>query len=132
MPKLPKLPKPLERNLEAIDKVPLLERKREIVAGMAKERQKGGQGGVLLVENLPQATDKTRDSIAAEIVAGQAKERQGERTDICQKSDNSEPLDTKREIAKAAEIVAGMAKERQGEGESISRWWRSEIGLSDF
>ena len=55
------------RNLEAIDKVPLLERKREILAGMAKERQKGGQGGVLLVENLPQATDKTRDSIAAEI-----------------------------------------------------------------
>ena len=37
------------------------------MAGMAKERQKGGQGGVLLVENLPQATDKTRDSIAAEI-----------------------------------------------------------------
>ena len=44
--------------------VPLI---REIVAAMAKERQKGGQGGVLLVENLPQATDKTRDSIAAEI-----------------------------------------------------------------
>jgi ParB family chromosome partitioning protein len=55
------------RNLENIDKVPLLERKREILAGQAKERQKGGQGGVLLVENLPQANDKTRDAVAAEI-----------------------------------------------------------------
>jgi hypothetical protein len=49
------------------EEVPLLERKREIVAGQAKERQKGGQGGVLLVENLPQANDKTRDAVAAEI-----------------------------------------------------------------
>jgi ParB family chromosome partitioning protein len=55
------------RNLESIDKVPLLERRREIVATQAKERQKGGQGGVLLVENLPQANDKTRDAVAAEI-----------------------------------------------------------------
>ena len=28
-----------------------------IVAGQAKERQKGGQGGVLLVENLPPQTN---------------------------------------------------------------------------
>ena len=68
MPKLPKLPKPLERNLEAIDKVPLLERKREILAGQAKERQ--GERTDLradIVENLPRCSDKTRDSIAAEI-----------------------------------------------------------------
>ena len=56
------------RNLEAIDKVPLLERKREILAGMAKERQ--GERTDLradIVENLPRCSDKTRDSIAAEI-----------------------------------------------------------------
>ena len=78
MPKLPKLPKPLERNLEAIDKVPLLERRREIVAGMAKERMEKGRpkAGEPQV-NLPEDAKETRDSIAAEIVAGQAKERQG-------------------------------------------------------
>ena len=56
------------RNLQAIDKVPLLERKREILAGMAKERQ--GERTDLradIVENLPRCSDKTRDSIAAEI-----------------------------------------------------------------
>ena len=51
---------------------------------MAKERKAHGMTapGKTLVENLPPASDKTRDSIAAEIVAGQAKERQGERTDL--------------------------------------------------
>ena len=55
------------RNLEAIDKVPLLERKREILAGMAKERMEEGRNQHSPEVNLPQATDKTRDSIAAEI-----------------------------------------------------------------
>jgi ParB family chromosome partitioning protein len=55
------------RNLENIDKVPLLERKREILAREAKERQKGGQGGVLLKGNLPEAKEQTRDALAAEI-----------------------------------------------------------------
>lgn len=54
------------RNLEAIDKVPLLERKREILAGMAKDRQVRKPADSV-VENLPPQTDKTRDSIAAEI-----------------------------------------------------------------
>ena len=54
------------RNLEAIDKVPLLERKREILAGQAKERQVRKPADSV-VENLPPQTDKTRDSIAAEI-----------------------------------------------------------------
>jgi len=55
------------RNLAVIDKIPLLERKREIVAKQAKERQKGGQGGVLLKGNLPEAKEQTRDTLAAEI-----------------------------------------------------------------
>ena len=48
---------------------PLLERRREIVAGQAKERKAHGMTapGKTLVENLPPASDKTRDSIAAEI-----------------------------------------------------------------
>jgi ParB family chromosome partitioning protein len=55
------------RNLENIDKVPLLERKREILAGMAKERMESGRNQHSPVENLPQAADKTRDAVAAEI-----------------------------------------------------------------
>ena len=56
------------RNLEAIDKVPLLERKREILAGMAKERFGGRHKNESTVESLPQLDEgKTRDSIAAEI-----------------------------------------------------------------
>jgi len=58
------------RNLENIDKVPLLERKREILAGQAKERMlatlKHGDESPA-VENLPQREDKTRDAVAAEI-----------------------------------------------------------------
>jgi hypothetical protein len=58
------------RNLENIDKVPLLERKREILAGMAKGRMlatlKHGDESPA-VENLPQREDKTRDAVAAEI-----------------------------------------------------------------
>ena len=58
------------RNLEAIDKVPLLERKREILAGMAKERMlstlKQGDESPAKV-NLPERAVETRDSIAAEI-----------------------------------------------------------------
>ena len=55
------------RNLEAIDKVPLLERKREILAGMAKERMQEGRNQHSPSVNLPEATKETRDSIAAEI-----------------------------------------------------------------
>jgi ParB family chromosome partitioning protein len=54
------------RNLENIDKVPLLERKREILAGQAKERQIRKPADSV-VENLPPQTDKTRDAVAAEI-----------------------------------------------------------------
>jgi ParB family chromosome partitioning protein len=55
------------RNLAAIDKVPLLERKREIVARQAKERQIRKPADSV-VENLPQQNpDKTRDTLAAEI-----------------------------------------------------------------
>lgn len=56
------------RNLEAIDKVPLLERKREILAGQAKERM---QAGVSKLDdpkvNLPDGITQTRDAVAAEI-----------------------------------------------------------------
>jgi ParB family chromosome partitioning protein len=55
------------RNLENIDKVPLLERKREILAGQAKERMESGRNQHSPVENLPEASDKTRDAVAAEI-----------------------------------------------------------------
>ena len=57
------------RNMENIDKVPLLERKREILAEQAKVRMATSTGGnePQLVENLPQAGDKTRDAVAAEI-----------------------------------------------------------------
>jgi ParB family chromosome partitioning protein len=54
------------RNLENIDKVPLLERKREILAGQAKGRQIRKPADSV-VENLPPQTDKTRDAVAAEI-----------------------------------------------------------------
>jgi ParB family chromosome partitioning protein len=56
------------RNLENIDKVPLLERKREILAGQAKERKAHGMTapGKTLPENLPAASE-TRDAVAAEI-----------------------------------------------------------------
>jgi hypothetical protein len=48
------------------DPVPLLERRREIVATQAKERQIRKPADSV-VENLPQQTDKTRDAVAAEI-----------------------------------------------------------------
>ena len=53
---------------EADDKVPLLERKREIVAGQAKERQ-GERNDVRsdIPVNLPGSSTETRDSIAAVI-----------------------------------------------------------------
>jgi len=40
---------------------------KRIYAEEAKARQRGGQGGVLLVANLPQATAKTRDKVAAAV-----------------------------------------------------------------
>ena len=57
-------------KVENIDKVPLLERKREIVTAQARERQAHGQTapGTTLVVNLPQALhDKTRDALAGEL-----------------------------------------------------------------
>jgi hypothetical protein len=45
---------------------PLLERKREILAGQAKERQIRKPADSV-VGNLPPQTDKTRDAVAAEI-----------------------------------------------------------------
>jgi ParB family chromosome partitioning protein len=60
------------RNLENIDKVPLLERKREILVGMAKERHRELSGtrsnpGEVVESLPPPAHDKTRDAVAAEI-----------------------------------------------------------------
>lgn len=56
------------RNLEAIDKVPLLERRREIWAKQAKGRmEKGRPKNGEAPENLPEVTKETRDAIAAEI-----------------------------------------------------------------
>ena len=54
-------------KVENIDKVPLLERKREIVAAQAKERQIRKPGDSV-VENFTQQNEgKTRDALAAEI-----------------------------------------------------------------
>jgi ParB family chromosome partitioning protein len=56
------------RNLENIDKVPLLERKREILAEQAKGRMGGRHKGESTKENLPQLSEgQTRDAVAAEI-----------------------------------------------------------------
>jgi hypothetical protein len=55
------------RNIENIDKVPLLERKREILAQQAKERMESGRNQYSPSENLPEATKETRDAVAAEI-----------------------------------------------------------------
>lgn len=56
------------RNLAVIDKIPLLERKREIVARQAKERFGGRHKDEATVANLPQLNEgKTRDTLAAEI-----------------------------------------------------------------
>ncbi len=54
------------RNLENIDKVPLLERKRTILSERAKERQQRKPGDSV-VENFTQQTNKTRDTLAAEL-----------------------------------------------------------------
>jgi ParB family chromosome partitioning protein len=54
------------RNLENIDKVPLLERKREILAGQAKARQIRKPADSV-PENLPEQAKETRDAVAAEI-----------------------------------------------------------------
>jgi DNA invertase Pin-like site-specific DNA recombinase len=54
--------------------------KREIVAKAANGRQRGGQGGILLKENLPEAKEQTRDTLAAEIgVSGKTYEALGRR-----------------------------------------------------
>lgn len=51
---------------DTVAKVPLLERRREILAGQAKERQVRKPADSV-VGNSPPQTDKTRDAIAAEI-----------------------------------------------------------------
>ena len=107
------------RNLEAIDKVPLLERKREILAGMAKERQVRKPADSVPV-NLPEQAKETRDSIAAEIgVSGKTYDalrkvsndgtdelKQAVREKKVGASTAAEiaqlPVETQREIAKAA------------------------------
>jgi hypothetical protein len=60
---------PGRRNLAVIDKIPLLERKREIVAKQAKERQ-GTRTDLMpdIPANLPEGKE-TRDTLAAEIGA---------------------------------------------------------------
>jgi hypothetical protein len=58
------------RNLAVIDKIPLLERKREIVAGQAKGRQIRKPAD-FVPENLPEQAKETRDTLAAEIGAWQ-------------------------------------------------------------
>ena len=54
------------RNLPTIDKVPLLERKREILQGEAAARESMGRPKKGVV-NLPQDTARTRDNLATEI-----------------------------------------------------------------
>ena len=108
------------RNLEAIDKVPLLERKREILAGMAKERMQEGRNQHSPSVNLPEATKETRDAVAAEIgVSGKTYDalrkvsndgtdelKQAVREKKVGASTAAEiaqlPVETQREIAKAA------------------------------
>ena len=55
------------RNLEPLDKVPLLERKHKIVAGQAKERMEEGRNQHSPKVNLPEGYKETRDVIAAEL-----------------------------------------------------------------
>jgi site-specific DNA-methyltransferase (adenine-specific) len=56
------------RNIENIDKVPLLERKREILSEQAKKRMdKGRPKAGEPPANLPEDTKETRDAVAAEI-----------------------------------------------------------------
>jgi ParB family chromosome partitioning protein len=56
------------RNLHPLDKVPLLERKREILAAQAKERQ-GARSDLQgdIQKNFTECSPQTRDTIAAEI-----------------------------------------------------------------
>lgn len=54
------------RNLEPIDKVPLVEHKRGIIEAKARERMLAGKGVGNPVSNLTQGIGKTRDKLAAE------------------------------------------------------------------
>ena len=76
------------------------------------------------MENLPQATDKTRDSIAAEIVAlrlegviaARAKERQqGGQGGVLLLQKSAEAIDTRQEIAKAADTSTGTSGRAHGD-----------------
>jgi hypothetical protein len=62
----PSDPLPPVNTQKEIDKVPLLERKREILAGQAKERQIRKPADSV-PENLPEQAKETRDAVAAEI-----------------------------------------------------------------
>jgi hypothetical protein len=56
------------RNLEPMQKVTLVERKRAILQERAKARQRGGQGGVLLPVSLPEANKgEVRSQLAEEV-----------------------------------------------------------------
>ena len=56
------------RNLNDFQRVEIVRKCEDAVKAKAKERQRGGQGGILLVEKLPQAKneeDKSRDTLGA-------------------------------------------------------------------
>ena len=54
------------RNLCDLDRIDVTEKLRPLLEAQAKERQRGGQGGVLLPVNLPEATEcgETRTKLA--------------------------------------------------------------------
>lgn len=52
------------RNLQPIDRVPLVDRMRGILERQARERQRGGQGGVLLGQNSSEASSRVNNHLA--------------------------------------------------------------------
>ncbi len=86
------------------------------MAGQAKERQKGGQGGVLLSVNLPEATKETRGAIAAEaddllaVIREQVEREKAQRVsdarqgEVRQKIAEPQKPDDQKTAAKAAEL----------------------------
>ena len=57
----------LRRHLDASQRAMAAARLEPLYAAEAKERQRGGQGGALLVANLPEANGRARDKAAAEL-----------------------------------------------------------------
>ena len=99
------------RNLESIDKVPLLERKREILAGQAKERMEEGRNQHSPVVNLPQDTDKTRDSIAAEIAKAAYHSHRQHRTRSARCQVARRPQGIERDIGESSAIRESPAQQ---------------------